>query len=271
MQNDIYPFWYKQTYILLEIVKQLQGREVAFFDAGNRRMWRCIKAHSLHFLQENFKAFLFFKKRYKIYHSLAYLENMPMFSFNAMKRKQQQNSFTENFVAYAKSYDFALDLDGEKGKPLTQHSKVYKEAKKLKDELDAYNLPMCIKFSGSKGFHFSIPYYYMPNWNFERLVSTCKQVAQNLKAVLNLNCLDTSIYDNRRIFKVAYSLDKGYTDNFNYVVLPLSDEQFENFDIEMCRADNVLKEIRLKNRGLFLRKGTKENVERFLKDWVVLK
>ena len=193
-----------------------------------------------------------------------------MFTFNALKRKQQQNNFTENFLLYAKSYDFALDLDGEKGKPLTKNSKVYKEAVRLKEELDSYELPMCVKFSGSKGFHFSIPYYYMPNWDFDKLVQTCKKVAIALKTVLNLDCLDTSIYDNRRIFKVAYSLDKGHTDAFNYVVLPLSDEQFENFDLEMCKADNVLKNIRIKGRGLMLRKGTKENVERFLKDWSVV-
>ena len=266
-EDDIYNFWYKQNYILLEIVKQLRGRETCFYDAQAKRMWRCIKAHSLHYLQQNFKSFMFFKKRYKLYHSLAYLENMPVFSFNAMERKKQQEIFIQTFKNYAKGYDFALDIDGEKGKPVTKRSKVYKEAKKVKEELDSYELPIVLKFSGSKGFHFSIPYYYMPNWKFSHLVEVCKKVAHNLKVILNLDCLDDSIYDDRRIFKVAYSLDTGHTDKFNYVVLPLSDEQFEDFDIEMCRADNVLKNIKIKNRGLLIRNGTKKNVEQFLKDW----
>lgn len=270
LPNDHYKFWYSQTYILFEIVKQLQGREVAFLDAQKKRTWRCIKAHSFDFLNKNFEAFSFFNRRFKIYNSLAYLVNMPMFSFDGIERKKEQGEFNKNFERYFAGYDLGLDIDGEKGKPVTKRSQAYKDAVKLKQELDNFSVPYSLKFSGTKGFHFRVHHSYLLNsYHMDDQVEFCKNMAENLKEVLNLKCLDDSIYDARRIFKVAYSLDAGAGKTFDYVVLPLTDEQFENFDMEICKASNVLNDLHIKNRGLLEHKGTNENMKKFIDEWVL--
>ena len=263
---DNYTNWYHRTFVQFEIVKQLKNRETAFYDAKNKRMWRCIKAHSIDYLKKNFNAFSFFNKRFKIYHSLAVLNQMPVFSWNAKKRKEQQDSFNKEFENYAVTYDFGLDVDGVDGSLVTTSSSAWLNARKIKEELDTYHVPYSLKFSGKKGFHFLVDHSYF-SLSFNEAVQAFKQVAHNLKEVLNVSCLDDSIYDARRIFKVAYSLDTGGSKNFDYVVLPLTDEQFENFELEDCRVENVLESLKLKNRGLLERKGSKKHVEEFLKDW----
>jgi hypothetical protein len=64
---------------------------------------------------------------------------------------------------------------------------------------------------------------------------------------------------------VPYSFDTGN------IALPLDDTQFQNFNPEMVKMENVLKQVKIKNRGLLLRTHNLskeeliENVNHFLK------
>jgi hypothetical protein len=251
--------YYKQVEVLFEIVKQLQGREVALLcDDYNVR---CIKAHNLAFLESNFRAFNFFKRKYNIYISSAHFNNMPLFSYDPKTRQEQSHKFRDTYKDFMTGYDFFIDIDGDP----KDISGAYIEAKKIKEFFDAYKLPYYIKLSG-KGFHFIImshffsgifPDLFSRNLKFKTLVLS-------LKKLLNLSLLDITVYDLRRVYKVAYSLDT----KTGRVALPLSDEQFNNFDISCVLPENVLKNG-VRNRGLLIRNQETDytkNLKKFVSD-----
>ncbi len=79
----------------------------------------------------------------------------------------------------------------------------------------------------------------------------------------NSPTLDTSVTDIRRIWKMPYSIDIK-TGN---VALPLNDKQFNNFNFDMVKPENVIDDIR--DRGLLEREGTSENLKSFLEDFLL--
>ena len=82
-----------------------------------------------------------------------------------------------------------------------------------------------------------------------------KIVIESIKKILNLKFLDLSNNGvNSRLCKIPYSL---VGEN---VALPLSDEQFEHFNIEDMKLENIMKDIRIIRRG---------NLERF--SWLMVK
>lgn len=100
VKRELSPVEFRRYYIdrtLFEMVKLSKGREIALIN--NKGAIRHIKAHALHYLKENFKAFHFFDRPRNIYYSLAHLENMPMFSFVPIIRRKQQDSLYLLFPA----------------------------------------------------------------------------------------------------------------------------------------------------------------------------
>ena len=281
--------WYApNSPAMFEMVKTMHGREVALlcgkitiplFEKRATPI-RQIKSHSVGYLLKNFEAFDFYNKPYNIYNSVGYFENMPMGSFSPSIRKQQQNKFFDNitFDLCLKGYDLFLDLDAEKIDRKEKISEVpaneiaenikdyylidemYADAKRLKGILDEFGLQYSVKFSGLKGFHFIIKdkNIFPQNLTSKEKVLLADKLASNLKALEDIPCLDDSIYDKTRILKTAYSLE-GYL-----VALPLSDEQFDSWDISKMRIDKVLQNNIIRNRGLLERPKKKDPVE-FLK------
>jgi len=281
--------WYApNSPAMFEMVKTMFGREVAILNGKSTMPLfekhatsvRMIKAHAVSYLQKNFEAFDFYNKPYNIYNSVGYFENMPMGSFSPSIRKQQQNKFFDNitFDLCLKGYDLFLDLDAEKIDRKEKISEVpaneiaenikdyylidemYADAKRLKGILDEFGLQYSVKFSGLKGFHFIIKdkNIFPQNLTSKEKVLLADKLASNLKALEDIPCLDDSIYDKTRILKTAYSLE-GYL-----VALPLSDEQFDSWDISKMRIDKVLQNNIIRNRGLLERPKKKDPVE-FLK------
>jgi hypothetical protein len=238
---------YYKDRVLFEIVKQLQGRETAFLSPNYPI--RCVKAHNISYLKTNMQALGFWKRPYNVYHSLAHLQNMPMFSFEPNQRRRQQEEFTENFEQYMVGYDLALDFDSKK----YGFQQCYKDVKRIKEVLDDYQIPYSLKMSGS-GFHITVNDRYLLS-GVEK-VEYCAVFVRELGEVFNLPTLDTSIIDKRRLWKVAYSLDIR-TGN---VALPLTDEQFEKFNIQMVKPEvcsNIM------NRGLLEHSGNSNNLQKF--------
>ena len=244
--------YYSKTFVLFEIVKGMHGREVCFLPSkvnlgGDRKATpvRCIKAHSLDYLYKNFKAFAFYDKPYNIYSSVAGFENMPMFSYSPKIRKEQQNEFFNNsFTSYWTSYDFVLDIDNNSLK------EAYKDTKSIKLIFDVLKIPYSLRFSGMHGFHFVVrdPLFFSKPLLLIDKVKLCETIASNIKSIEDIQSIDLSIYQPQRVLKVPYSLGGGLN-----VCLPLSDSQFDSFEVENMHVEEVLKNINLKGRGLLER------------------
>jgi len=238
-----YEQYYKNREILFEMVKLMRGRESAWL--SQERCIRNMKIHNLAYLNSNMNAFNFYKRRYNLYISLASYNNMPLFSYDPRQRASQRAEFNKNYKDYMIGYDFFMDLDGDPNN-LTP---VYNEAKKLKKFFDERKITYSLIFSGKKGFHFWIPDKVFEEINLEERISFYKNFVKNLKIILTLKFLDTTIYDYRRIRKLPYSLDI----NSGLFVLPLNDEQFRSFNKEEMKPEIILEKNNIRNRGIILR------------------
>jgi hypothetical protein len=108
----------------------------------------------------------------------------------------------------------------------------------------------------------------MPEIKIYDLIGLIRNVIYNIKGVYDFSTLDVSITDLKRVCKCPYS----YVCDSS-IALPLSDEQFLNFTPEMVKMNEVLRIIRIKNRGLLVRNlergeiQLKASVLRFLNDF----
>lgn len=291
---------YRRYYIdrvLFEMIKCSRGRELAMLN--NKGAIRHIKAHAIHYLKENFKAFNFYGNPRNLYYSLAHLEGMPMFSFVPPIRQKQQAVFNQNFQQYFRGIDLGMDFD-EKCKHCegrakcikhdkmtsvsickvcpdyeTNFPRVYRDVELTKSLFDEWGLPYQLKCSGS-GFHINIEWKYIKDCmeiaeRIKRLrsssevevIALSKWFVYELAEINNCPTLDTSVTDIRRIWKLGYSIDIK-TGN---VALPLTDEQFENFNFDMVRPENVIDTVR--DRGLLERPGTGKNLKTFLEEFLL--
>jgi len=255
---------YYNTKVLFEVINKLKGKEVAFL--SKNKATRCIKAHSYKFLLKNMAAFGFVKNPQNIYYSLANLKNMPMFSFSWEKRKKQQADFNKNFEHYVTSIDIGFDFDNH-DKTKEGLDAAYNDTKTLKQVFDDYKLPYELKSSGS-GFHININGVHLLEcgyYDVEQQLNIFVHMIHQIKEIFNLKTLDTSVTDIRRIWKAPYSLDI----KSGNVALPLTDNQFDNFDSKILNPEYVLKNIKLFKRGNLERNRTKsENLKKFIKDYV---
>lgn len=267
--------YYSTKFVLYELCKQLKYRYLSIRRIINNKgsLARYYLGYSVELLTESLKRNNVLEEpTAKIYFDLATWfdddKNTPMFSYERKQRKEDKINFTkkQDFKNLIKSYDFAIDLDCKTIKT------AWREAKKIKELFDECKLPYSIKFSGSKGFHFVIDDKY-----FELKIKPINRadlygkVVNNILKDEKLKTVDTSIYDPRRILKLAYSLNNNK--GIEYVALPLSDQQFNNFNYNDMRLSEVMRKTRIFQRGLLERnhgineKDLKVNCLRFIKEY----
>lgn len=281
MASKQFADYYSKVFCLFEIVKCLNHRETAFFILREKEkpfVVRGIKAFTLDFFNRSAAAYRFFTRPCKLYHSLAVVEPFETLSYNPKKRREQRKALNEAFPDLMYGYDWGFDFDGVKGKEVSTRSKVYRDACTFKAELEEKQVPYTLKFSGSKGFHFVIPHKFLSQPDPMDSVETCGLVTDNIKSVFNLKTLDDKIADFRRIWKASYSVDfvelNGET--IENIALPLADKQFETFDYNAMSLRNVIRDVRIKERGTLLRdhnlttEKLKNNVVHFINEWKVL-
>lgn len=247
--------YYNCKEVLFEIVKFLKGRETAMIAYDKDRLFRCIKAHTIYFLMENFKAFHFLDDKSNLYYSLAHYFGMPMMTFNMKERIKQQADFKKNYDQYYVGYDMGFDFDAKE----FPFEDAYADTKRVRDMLVAYKVPFFLKFSGS-GFHINIEFADIINIEPKKIPQCNNEIAKVFKYKYGLKTLDQSIYDFRRIWKVPYSWDVK-TDR---IALPLTDEQFDNFDLSMVDPVNVVKSVY--NRGSLKRNFDKNGFVEMILD-----
>lgn len=280
MKKDALEY-YNTIEVLYEIVKCLKGRETSFAYADKSRSpIRCIKAHNIEFLKSNFNAFKFYENNFLIWNSLALLDNMPMFSYNSVKRAEQQKYFIKDFKNHFVGYDLSVDFDGDD---------IYKNKRKMKDFkielisfynlLQDYKVPFYTKPSSKNGFHFVIPNEFLDyvEEKPQNKMKISSMLSSKLCTMYDSDFIDKSIFDYRRPWKTAYSIDI----NSNIVSLPLNKQQFEDilkpkndFDFSCCEPIHVIKEG-VRNRGLMIQNNDhngknnfKEFVDNFFYDSV---
>lgn len=248
-----YQNWYRRTDVAFEMVKQLSARETSLLSAET--FIRCLKIHNIHFLAENFERYKFYDSLYNVYRSVAVLKDFPMCSFAIGQKKEQQLYLVEHFQEYVTGYDFVIDIDGH-----DSFEQALTEARWLKEVFDDFSVPYALIFSGS-GFHFEVPSQFtdLVEPTVLEKPKTFLYIARTLKSLMMLTHLDSEIYDLRRVWKIAYTLDY----KTGRIALPLSDEQFEKFTLEMVQPDNIGS---VQNRGLLTRniEHGAENFKKFV-------
>jgi len=250
---SLYQEYYKRLDVLFELIKTMRGREVMLVGADGLPV-RGIKAHNVSYLQNNFDAFHFLEKPYNMYNSVASLMYMPQFSYAPKVRARQYEFFTKNFKKYFTDYDLCFDFDGHDNFGLC-----YQETATLKELFDEHNIPYYLKFSGS-GFHLVISGNFIEGKSAMDKLKHINYYGNYLNNFCMFSTLDASIYDSRRVFKTPYSIDV----KTGRVALPLNDNQFKDFDFDLVKIKNVLKDVEIKNRGLLQRSGTKEDFTKFV-------
>lgn len=269
--------WYSTEYILHQIRPQLVNRylSVRKFNTKTKKiiLSRYYMGYNLELLKKSLdRNNVLNDTSAKIYYDLSVWKNKegitPIFSYEKNERKKQKEEFSKNDVwkKYIVDYDFAIDFDDK------NINNAWKECGKVKEIFDNYKTPYYCQFSGTKGFHLIIN----SKWIKTRIKPIKRaelfgKIVDNIRKDERLKTIDMTIYDPRRILKISYSLCNN--DGEEYVVLPLNDSQFDLFNIENMRMENVLRNIRIFQRGLLERNhGLSEkslilNTSKLLKDY----
>jgi len=263
--------WYSQTFVLLEIVKCLKNRELAFISAKGelpKRVVRYMWAFAVDYLKKHFEwdYVNFYNNLINIYHSVAVIKGkLSYFSYNMNERMKDEKyqDFNKNYIDYVEGFNFFLDIDGKENP-----KDAYKDTQDIKKLFDDAKIPYYLLNSSLTGFHIHIPIEYMPKMKPEELLRMIGDVIYNLKGIYEFKCLDDSIADLKRICKVPYS----YVCDGS-IALPLSNYEFENFSPEKVKMEYILSNIMIKNRGLKIRthgldeEQLKKNVLQFLNNY----
>ena len=258
--------WYSKTFIQFELCKSLLHRELSFltFKGENKKTTvRYLIAFNIDYLKKHFLAYGFNEKLLNMYQSVALLKNIPIFSYSRNRTKDKKYiEFNENYENFVIGFYLFLDFDGKEN-----FDKCLQEVKEMKKIFDKNKIPYYILNSSFTGFHFHIPYEYMPNFD-KNTIPILNEIISNIKGIYEFETLDDSVCDLKRLCKVsyAYSCDGS-------ICLPLNDFQIENFNKENVEMKNVFNQIIIKNRSNLLRKYNlqndelKKNVIKFLNEY----
>jgi hypothetical protein len=263
--------WYNTIEVQYELCKLLHHRELAIITAKTEKQrftTRYIICLNKEYMQKHFQRFYFYEIPRNLYHSVATLNYIPVFSYNLKTRSHtpEYQEFNKNFNQKITGYNFFLDFDSDE-----DFSKALIELKKAKKIFDDYKLPYYILNSSKKGFHLQIPSQFMPfEMGIDKLLETINKVAYNLKGIFELSCIDLSIFDSKRVCKLPYS----YSCEGECICLPLSDEQLDNFSFDLVSMEYILNNIKIRDRGLIIRhlelgeEQLKKNVAKFFSDYI---
>lgn len=228
---DLVSLWYRNPVVLYKLSRRLVGRELAFL---GKPTVRGLKAHSSSFLRRHFERFDVYKNGPLVYHSIAHLSGMPVFSYNFADRKVQTEDFFKNYDRYVVNYDFVIDIDNE------DLRLAYDDMMVIRRLFLQYGIRHEVVFSGKKGFHIEVKNINHFSFDLDKVSSYFRDLALAIKRHYRVDSLDENIYDAVRIWKAPYSLDT----RTGLVVLPLSDDEISNFSVDLCRPERLLKGLR---------------------------
>lgn len=255
------------NFVLFEMIKALKHRELSFISPKPEKKLaiRYLVALTVEYLKKHLNWISFNEKFANMYMSVAVLKDIPVFSYNLAERlnDEKYKDFNKNYVQHIIGSDLFFDFDGKEDYELC-----LSEFKTMKKILDEFKVPYWAMSSSKKGFHIHIPFEFMPSGKTEESIKILASVLYNISGIYSFKTLDLSISDHKRLCKLPYSpvIDGS-------VCLPLNDYQIENFRPDMIEIDNVLRLIKIFNRGLLVRKfgltdeELSKNVAKFLEDF----
>jgi hypothetical protein len=258
--------YYSNTFVKFELVKNLKNKELAFLDMDtHKKNVRYLYSSKIDFLDMHFKHLGFFDFNVNMYCSCANLSHIPILTYNLKLRRQtkEYQELDNNYAKYVISNDFFLDYDLK-----DNFESGLKEVKEMKVILEEMKIPFVLQNSSKQGFHFIVRGYWFDNSEPLKNLDIFKNIIYNLKGIYNFESLDNSVGDLKRIRKLSYSVVSDGS-----ICLPLSDQLFESFTPEMVEINNVLKNIKIKNRGLLERNyglsesELRQNVAKFIKEY----
>lgn len=247
--------WYSRLDVKYEMIKYLFNREFAVLSGFDPSIsTRHLKAHNVNFLEKNFEMLKFFKKTYNCYYSLdKFRVGLPMFSFDLMNRNT--NDWVMNRYKEIVSHDLLMDFDADSFENVFA---VKEEVSRAKDMLDEFKVPYSLRYSG-KGFHIVVEYKnlgfsgsFNPAEN-NNIYNKMINILNYMREILDLRSLDVKCTAFGRIMKIPYSLAL-YKDSIK-VCLPLTDTQFDGFDLSLVDPMEVLANQKMKQRGDCMRSG----------------
>lgn len=274
--------YYNRKYVQYQLLEGVKDREFACL-GGSGVAFRGFKVKCLHDLELGLKVVNYTKNKPNLYVSVAKYKNIPKFTFNPQKRRDETSEWFNSNSNEIMSFDLFFDFD--LGKDDTWESLI-KEVNELKEYLDDYQVPYFVFFSGNKGVQVVIDGEYIEiNEIKEGNVFPHKKVVENIKESLNLKTLDLSNNGEKsKLRKLPYSLVipnqkkirkeyfKDYLEKDMNICLPLADDQLINFRLDSMNAFKILhSQIKIMRRGNLERfndlelKQKKENVKQFIK------
>lgn len=242
--------YYEKTFVLFEMVKCLKFREFSMLTLKTEKKKKAIRflsCSTIDFMKKHLKFFYHDQSLLNFYTSVAkFKDHIPVFSYNLEKRSKEEKyrDFSDNYLDYVDNFDLFIDIDGKD----VSFEKLHNEAKIIKHIFDELEIPYYIMPSSYKGFHIHIPSEYMPKWDFKESIMKTAEVINNIKGIYELECLDDTVTDFKRLCKLPYSYSCDGS-----ICLPLNDLTFMNFKPYMIEMNNVLRFQRLMNRGLLIR------------------
>ena len=257
--------YYSNTFVLMEIVKCLKNKELAFLDRDEgKKNIRYLYASKIDLLKKHFEALGFYSHNVNMYCSCSNLSFIPMMTYNLKSRREtdEYKKVHENYQDLVTGYDLFFDFDLKEN-----FEDGYKEVKEFKKILEENKVPYLLHNSSKKGFHFIVQGKYFLG-NPIKNIDIFRKILYNIKGIYDFKDLDISICDLKRIRKLQYSVVSDGS-----VCIPLDDLMFENFNENMVEIKNVLKNIHIMNRGLLERTyglsflELQQNVEKFIKEY----
>jgi len=184
-----------------------------------------------------------------------YIERQKLIKHLMHENKVKRSEAKEILADMLK--DQTAEIDPNKSLEKSHHI-----AEKIGKIYDDFGVPFSMIFSGKKGFHFRICWEHLKEISNEdpfEAVTISKAMAEALanKVGFEFGSDIDSIYDIRRVARVPYSVhpDTGL------IALPLSCRGFEKFNASQFKPEFVLREYRLKNRGLKIKPGIQGAME----------
>lgn len=267
--------WYSKIFVAMEICKCMKGREGAILNSeynlkDNIRylniaavdfLWKTLGIATRDDIANNkptSNPYSFFSphKNYNLYFSLAKIDwskcSVKAFSYDGKKRSIQQKHFKEQSDNYFFDFDCFLDFDGDIDvENISQKGAVNRALRDLRKAqlfLDSYKIQYGVVFSGKRGFHISFP-INLP-LSFNQKLDLSNLIIKEMKDTLNLETLDSAKLNKRKVRKVPYGLVTHA--HVTRVCLPLNEEEINSFNLEDMEVQQVLKRVKLKNRGVFV-------------------
>lgn len=264
-------------FCLFEIVKSVGHREMGFklFTDNKKddKLPRYFVAYNIDFLERHIARLELKTICRNFYCSCASLSFIPILTYNFTIRSKtlEYQDFHKNYENYVNLFDFFIDIDGKK-----DFKKCLEETKTIMEIFQSYKLPFFIHNSSGKGFHIILSGEYLkiafPEKPINELLKEIQSIYKNLIKIYDFKCLDKEvIMDIKQFRKPSYSVTID-----NFCCLPLSNQQFLDCEksMDFLKIENVLKNIRIKERGLLTRNinipdsEIAKNIQKFWKEFV---